>query len=293
MTLPKNFPAGCKRGELLKKHTTFGIGGPARYWCEPADLNELSAVVSWCGRNKKEFRVIGGGSNILVSDKGVDFAVIKLSSVFFSKIASQGNRVLAGAGAPLSSLVSYCCSKGLSGLEFLAGIPGTVGGAVVGNAGTSDASAGDFVEFAVVMDYNGTLRKVSGPASGFSYRDSALRRTIVLLACFRLTAKKAKDVRESVKSYVSDRARKQGGNWRSAGCVFKNPAAAPAGKLIDSCGLKSSRRGKAVISGKHANFILNEGGASYSDVIYLMKKAARAVDKKYGIKLQPEIIIWK
>jgi len=293
MILLKNFPKCFKRGELLKEHTTFKIGGPAQFWARPLNLDDLAGVLLWCKKNKKPFRVIGGGSNLLVYDKGVRGVVCELNTPFFTAVASRGVLVFAGAGASLSRLISFCTANKLSGVEFLTGIPGTLGGAIVGNAGTKDKSVGDLVEFVVVMDYNGSLRKVYGRDLIFSYRDSNIRDSVVLLACLKLLKKDGRAIKNSIASYAADRRRNQGRSWLSAGCVFKNPPGDSAGRLIDACGLKSARRGGAVVSETHANFILNSGEAKASDVAFLMRRAVTSVYKRYGIRLEPEIKIWR
>lgn len=181
----------------------------------------------------------------------------------------------------------------MSGAEFLHGIPGTVGGAVAGNAGTRDRAIGDLVEFVVVMDYNGRVSKLQAPEIGFAYRRSGLGNVIILQACMRLSRKAPSVIRRRIAQYARMRRLTQGAGWRSAGCCFKNPGSESAGRLIDACGLKGSRCGRAVVSRMHANFILNDGGAAASDVRCLMRRITSAVKKKFNIRLEPEIRIWQ
>jgi UDP-N-acetylmuramate dehydrogenase len=287
------FPVKYKRGVLLSAHTTFRIGGPAQYWVEPEDAAQLSELLSWCKRNKMPVRVIGAGSNILAVDKGVRGVVVRLHSSFFTSISSVGRFCLTGAGAPLCKLIDYCTLHGLSGVEFLSGIPGTVGGALAGNAGTKDKSFGDLVEFVIVMDYNGKVRKLSAADLDFSYRHSSLMNCVVLQACLKLIKKDKTKIRAAIARYVNLRRKTQGKSWRSAGCCFKNPAGDSAGRLIDACGMKGARSGSAVVSGMHANFILNDGNAAASDVLALMRRIRSNVKKRFGIRLEPEIKIWQ
>jgi len=167
MKLPLDCPVPYKKEVCLSRHTTFGIGGCAQFWAEPEDAAALAELLRWCKNRSLPVRVIGAGSNILVADRGVKGFVVKLSSPYFCKITRLGNRVLAGAGVGLGRLITFCTGQGLSGVEFLQGIPGTVGGALVGNAGTATQAIGDLVEFVVVMDYNGWVSNV--PAANIDF----------------------------------------------------------------------------------------------------------------------------
>ncbi|HOU35809.1 MAG TPA: UDP-N-acetylmuramate dehydrogenase [Candidatus Omnitrophota bacterium] len=293
MSLQQNCPVPYKKKVRLSRHTTFGIGGPAQFWAEPGDVSALSDLVRWCRTRRMRIRVIGAGSNILVADRGVKGFVVKLNAPCFCGIARVNGRVIAGAGAPLARLIAFCAGAGLSGAEFLHGIPGTVGGAVAGNAGSGTLSIGDLVEFVVVMDYNGKISKLEAKDIGFSYRRSGLDNVIVLQVCMRLSVCAPSVIRRRIAQYARMRRLTQGSGWRSAGCCFKNPGSESAGRLIDACGLKGSRCGRAVVSRIHANFILNDGRAAASDVRRLMRRITSAVKKKFGIRLEPEIRIWQ
>jgi UDP-N-acetylmuramate dehydrogenase len=286
------FPIKYRCAEPLDKHTTFRIGGNAQYWAEPKDTRQLAHLVAWCREHKKRVRIIGSGSNILVPDRGVSGIVVKLSSASFRTIERSGARITVGAGMPLAGLVSFCVRSGLSGVEFLSGIPGTVGGAIAGNAGTKDMSIGDLVEFVDIMDYNGQVKRMDRNLE-FSYRSSNLSGCVILQARLKLVNRDKKAIRRIISGYVSSRRASQGAGWRSAGCCFKNPDGDSAGRLIDACGFKGARCGSAVVSQRHANFILNDGGAKASDVMALMRRISRKVKKRYGIRLEPEIKIWR
>jgi UDP-N-acetylmuramate dehydrogenase len=287
------FPIKYKCAEPLDKHTSFKIGGIAQYWAQPRDVRQLARLLAWCKKHKKRVRIIGAGSNILVSDRGVSGIVVKLDSAPLAAIKRIGSRVIVGAGRPLAGLVAFCARSGLSGAEFLSGIPGTVGGAIVGNAGTKDKSIGDLVEFVVVMDYNGQVNKIKRTDLKFSYRSSNLAKCVVLQACLKLVKRDKCAIRRTISGYVSSRRASQGAGWLSAGCCFKNPPGDSAGRLIDACGFKGARSGNAMVSKKHANFILNDGSASAADVMALMRRISQKVKKRYGIRLEPEIKIWR
>ena len=286
-------PVKFKKGELLSNHTTFRIGGGAQYWAEPKDVAQLAELLFWCRKNKIRVRVIGSGSNILVPDHGLRGVVVRLNTSFFTTISKMDRLCLVGAGTQLSSFIAYCTRQGLSGVEFLSGIPGTVGGALVGNAGTKDKSIGDLVEFVIVMDYNGHIRKQSAADLDFSYRHSNIYDCVVLQACLKLVKKNKTIIRTTIARFVYARRKSQGKSWRSAGCCFKNPQGDSAGRLIDACGLKGARRGNAVVSYTHANFILNDGNATASDVLALIRLIKAKVKKRFGIRLEPEIKIWR
>jgi UDP-N-acetylmuramate dehydrogenase len=293
MNLPMNLPVRCKKAVPLSKHTTFLIGGPAQYWVEPADAAQLERLLAWCRKNKKNVRIIGAGSNILASDRGVKGVIVRLTGPFFTAISRTRGGCLVGAGTTLASLVAYCTQQGLSGAEFLSGIPGTVGGALAGNAGTRDKSIGDLVEFVLGLDYNGAMRKLTAADLAFSYRSSNLNDCVIVQACLKLVKRNKAAIRNTIARYAEARKKDQGPGWRSAGCVFKNPKSDSAGRLIDACGFKGARIGSAVVSRRHANFILNEGRATSADVLALMRRITAGVQRRFGIRLEPEIKIWR
>jgi UDP-N-acetylmuramate dehydrogenase len=293
----KNLRKPGKLSEPLKKHTTFKIGGPARLFFRPDNLEELQQVVNNARKRALKIFILGAGSNLLVVDQGIRAAVIKLDSPAFRKTAKSKNILEAGAGKPLNQLLAYCRAQGLSGLEFLAGIPGTVGGALVGNAGISlgakKLAIGDLVESVRVLDYNNKIKILKRQKLKFGYRKSNLARYIILSACFKLIPRGKREVRDNIAGYLVRRKNTQDYSRPNAGCIFKNPQGDSAGKLIDGCGLKGEKIGGAMISCKHANFIVNAGDASARDVLYLMKFIKREVKKKYNIVLEPEIKVWK
>lgn len=283
-----------RKDELLSGHTTFKIGGPARYFVEPLDLDDLRLLVKLAGKYKMPFLIIGAGSNLLVSDRGIRGVVIKLNSQNFKKLSFGNNVVTAGSGCLLSQVIKNSQKRSLSGIEFLAGIPGTVGGALAMNAGICGKNIGDLVEEITIMDYNGNIKKLTRSKIKFGYRSSSLSKYIVLNASLRLSINRQAEIASAIKNYLDSRKEKQELSLPSAGCVFKNHhSMGPAGRLIDLCGLKGKRIGGACVSEKHANFIVNAGKASAADVSALMDAVREKVETRFKVTLKPEIKIWK
>jgi len=292
-----------KQREPLKGYTTFRIGGPARYFIEPADIDDLKLLLGILKRGRINFLLLGAGSNLLVADRGVAKAVIHLGSPPFKAVRIRGNMLEAGAGALLGSVIAKAAQQGLSGLEFLTGIPGTVGGALAMNAGISEKpSPGrkpqvkgifDTVKDVTVMDSLGRMRRLARSRIRFGYRSSSLAKYIILSASFRLSRNKRTEIKNRMRRYVRHRLATQGKAWRCAGCVFKNPAGQSAGRLIDLAGLKGFKVGGAEVSNRHANFIINKGGASAHDVLRLMRLIRKRVESRFGIELEPEVKIWQ
>jgi UDP-N-acetylmuramate dehydrogenase len=293
MSWLKRLKGKVKRNEPLSKHTTFRIGGRVSFLIEPKDTADLKELISGLKKENTPIRLIGSGSNLLAGDGKVDGAVIRLSAPFFKKIRSRNNILEAGGGATLSSLLQYACVHNLAGLEFLAGIPGTVGAALVMNAGIPGHNIGDAVLDVAVMDYYGKVKSLKKKDIDFVYRRSGLGKYIVIGARFKLSPDKKSNIQKRIKNILQQRRMRQDYSHHSAGCVFKNPKRLSAGKLIDDCGLKGTRIGGASICDKHANFILNKGNARAADVLKLMALIKNKVKAKFNIKLEPEIKIWR
>ncbi len=292
MNWPKRLKVNLRLNYPLKDHTTFKIGGPVKYFIEPKDAGDLKLLLNLSRGYKIPVLVLGAGSNVLASDKGVKAIVLRLNSPVFKKICFHKNRVEVGSAAPLSRLIYLAQGKGLSGLEFLAGIPGTLGGALMMNAGAWGRCIADLVEYVRVMDYNGNIKILDRNDIKFEYRAAGLDGFINLGACLKLKKKNKEQIRNKTGEYLKQRRKTQDLSWPSAGCVFKNPKGKSAGMLIDRCGLKGRSSGGAVISRKHANFIINTGSAKAKDVLRLMALARREVKNKFNITLEPEIRIW-
>jgi len=291
----KELKGSVKRNEPLKKHTTFKIGGPARFFIEPKDINDLKLLIILLKRHRIPCFVIGAGSDLLVSDKGVSSAIIRLSSPDFKAIVFQGSYVEIGAGRSLREVIVACAKKGLSGMEFLAGIPGTIGGALAMNAGQTreGLSMGDFVETVTAIDFNGRIKTLAKKDVKFGYRSSNLSKYIIVSACLKLTKRSKDQIRKTMGKYIAYRRASQDYSGASAGCIFKNPEGDFAGRLIDACGLKGKKVGGACVSSKHANFIINKGKGKAKDVLALIRLIKRTVKNRYTLELVPEIKIWR
>lgn len=293
MNWPKNLKSEIKLAEPLKNKTTFKVGGPAKLFCAPRGLADLKLLIRAAKKNKLKIFVLGAGSNILVPDKGVEGLVLQLSSSYFKKISFRGNCLSAGAGLMLGRVVGAAKLKGLSGLEFLIGIPGTVGGALMMNAGAWGRSIGELIEAVEVIDFKGKVKLLKKRDIKFGYRSCGLGRCIILSARLRLDKKNKEELRQDLNRYLQARAKSQDSAFPNAGCVFKNPAGESAGKLIELCGLKGRKIGGASISRKHANFIMNKKNARSGDILSLMKLVKCAVKNKFKLNLEPEIKIWR
>lgn len=293
MLWPKNLNKEIKTGIKLADLTSFKIGGKAKFFFEPKDLESLQEALASAKKAKVKVFILGAGSNILAGDSGVDGMVIKLSGRDFKGLDNQGTCITAGSGLKLNQLILFARAKGLSGLEFLAGIPGTLGGALAGNAGAWGKSIGERVKEVSVLDYNGRPKLLAGRNLRFAYRKSNLNKYVILSAKLKLHAADKDKIAIKIKEYLLRRGKTQGNSLPNAGCVFKNPAKNPAGLLIDACGLKGKRKGGALISSIHANFILNASKAKSSDVLSLMDLMRKKVKERFKINLQPEIKIWR
>lgn len=289
----KDLKIKIKFQELMKGHSTFKIGGPAKYYLEPRNTQQLKLLLKSANRDKLPILVIGAGSNILVGDNGIKALVLCLNSPCFRRISLHHHRLSAASGVRLSEIVRVSQRKGLSGLEFLSGIPGTVGGALAMNTGIPESNIGDLVENVRVMDYQGKTKTLNKEEIKFAYRTSNLSKYIILNAQLKLIKKDKQEIKNIIKKYLNRRKSTQDLSRASAGCIFKNPKGNQAGRLIDLCGLKGKRIGNACISRIHANFILNLGNATARDVLRLMDLVRKEVKNKFNVTLEPEIKIWQ
>jgi UDP-N-acetylmuramate dehydrogenase len=277
----------------MRNHTTFHIGGPADILVVPKDLDDIKYSVTYAKKERIPLHVIGNGSKILVSDKGIRGIVIKIAKTLDDAKVS-GELIAAGAGCSLSKLIRIATDNNLSGIEFTAGIPGTLGGAIAMNAGTYLGSMSDITERVTVLNpTDGSQSVLSKDDCHFGYRESAFqkKRLVILEVEMRLKKSDHKEIEEKIIGLLERRKTTQPPEKHSAGCIFKNPSAMPAGKLIDTVGLKGSRKGDAKIPEVHGNFIVNLGKAKAIDVFFLMGLAQEKVKESFGIKLQPEIIL--
>jgi UDP-N-acetylmuramate dehydrogenase len=291
---PKKLKNRLRLKEPLNIHTTIGVGGDAEVWAEPQDANELALLLEHCKLIKAPYIVIGRGSNLLFSENGFKGVVFSLASGYFSKCKVNNDKIICGAGVALQKLLQVACKEGLSGLEFLAGIPASVGGAVVMNAGSRKKGIGDLVDSITVMNKKGKVEKIKKDRLLFSYRKSNLKKYLILDVELKLRKSTPKAVKKNMDLYVQNKQLTQDTKSKSAGCIFKNPPhVLSAAEMIEACGLKNTTHGGAQISDKHANYIINRNQATASDVLYLIKMAKTEVKKKFGVSLSPEVKIIK
>ena len=276
--------------EPMKKHTTFKIGGNADIFVSVRSEEELIFCVDAAKRTGTDYYIIGNGSDLLVSDNGVEGAVICLEKM--RGISIDGGRVTVCAGQGMQSLCTALYKSSLSGLEFAYGIPGTVGGAVYMNAGAYGGEIKDCIVSARYLDKNGEVKEISKDEMELSYRKSVFQQNggIILSAVFCLKEDKGEDIAGRMADYLSRRKEKQPLEFPSAGSVFKRPEGNFAGTLIEKSGLKGERIGGAAVSEKHAGFIVNTGGATCKDVKSLIEKIQEKVFLDTGIKLRTEVI---
>lgn len=276
--------------EPMSKHTTLGIGGPADWYAEIGSVQQLKAVVSASKEHRIPLTFIGAGSNLLVSDDGVAGMVIRLRGEFES-ITFSGHEVRAGAAVFLPTLVKLCAEKGLGGAEPLVGVPGTVGGALAMNAGTRDLEIGAIVKSAEIlsMESPNALKVLTVDQIRFQYRSSSLNGEIVCFATLKLQAKSKDDIMRSIQTFLSRRLQTQPIGTMNVGSIFKNPQGQFSAELIEKAGLKGFKKGDAQVSPKHANFIVNCGGATANDVKTLIHEIQETILKKFGVRLEPEV----
>ncbi len=286
----KHGSLAVRRSEPLSLHTTFRIGGPAAYWIEVPDPEALSAVTALCREKGVPCTVLGGGSNVLAADAGFPGAVIHLNGSFRS-VEVSGSCIRAGGGASLRQVSETACRRALSGFEWATGIPGTVGGALAGNAGTQSGEAGDLVSSVTLRATNGETAVLSPDECGFAYRSAALSEEGVIAAVeFSLTESDSRRIRTAMNAITTSRRARQPLSQPSAGCVFRNPpAGGGAGALIDRAGLKGASVGDAAVSEVHANFIVNRGNARAADVLELIRLVRLRVARMSGVALELEI----
>ncbi len=281
--------------EPMSRHTSLRIGGPADIFAVPGNAAALVCLHDYLLRNGTAFFPLGAGTNILVRDGGIEGAVICFSAFrTIETVAEDGDfaYLSAGAGAYLQGIVAIAKERGYSGIEGLAGIPGTIGGAICGNAGSFGYEMQDVLVSIDVMASQGGIRKVRPEDISFGYRTSDILPTDLLLgATIKLRKEKKEEVAARIEHFMNMKRESQPVRELSAGCVFKNPGGQSAGKLIDEAGCKGMRVGDVVVSAVHANFFINTGKACAADFIRLMQEVSARVGSRFGIDLEPEIRI--
>lgn len=285
--IKNNFRGEILINEPLSKYTSYRIGGPASLLLVPADKSDAVDLSVYLQRSKIEFVVIGNGTNVLVSDNGIDGIVMNLEKGL-NKINKENNIVVVESGVMLARFVDFCIQNKFTGVEKLSGIPGTLGGAILMNASAFSCSISDYIiEIEVVR--NGEVVTVKKSDSLFEYRNSGFKNDVILSAKFDLPAGDSDEMMKIRHEYLQKRNQKQPLNYPNCGSVFKNPAGLHAAKLIEDAGLKGLRVGDAQVSEKHGNFIVNIGKAKAIEVIQLINQVRKTVFDKFGIALEPEV----
>lgn len=283
--------SGIFMEEPMKKHTTFRVGGPADVLVQP-DETALAAILALCRRYHVSYSFIGNGSNLLVGDKGIRGVVIEMTDPM-GNIEVDGTKITAQAGAMLSKIANTAASNGLGGMEFAAGIPGSVGGAVVMNAGAYGGEMKDIIEKVYVLDENGAQLELDRDALDLGYRHSCIpeKKYIVTKVVLELVPHDEVEIRSKMKDLNEKRAEKQPLQYPSAGSTFKRPEGYFAGKLIMDAGLRGYQVGGAQVSEKHCGFVINKGDATAADICQLMRDVSDKVQAQFGVVLEPEVKI--
>lgn len=281
--------SGIFMQEPMKKHTTFRVGGPADVLVQP-DETALAAILALCRQHHVSYSFIGNGSNLLVGDKGIRGVVIEMTDPM-GNIEVDGTKITAQAGAMLSKIANTAASNGLGGMEFAAGIPGSVGGAVVMNAGAYGGEMKDIIEKVYVLDENGAQLELDRDALDLGYRHSCIpeKKYIVTKVVLELVPRNEAEIRSEMKELNEKRAEKQPLQYPSAGSTFKRPEGYFAGKLIMDAGLRGYQVGGAQVSEKHCGFVINKGDATAADICQLMRDVSDKVQAQFGVVLEPEV----
>lgn len=281
----------CTQGEPMSLYTSFHIGGPAAALAKPSSAEQACAAMRFCAENALQPLIIGNGSDLLVSDAGVVRPVLQLGAAFSGMRLGEGGRVFCQAGASLAALCTFAQKHNLSGLEFAYGIPGNVGGAAYMNAGAYGGEMKDVVESITYATRTGEMAALSGAQCNFSYRHSAFAENggCILEICVALHPDVGSSIRTRMEELMARRKEKQPLEYPSAGSTFKRPVGGYASALIDECGLKGLRIGGAMVSEKHAGFLINYENATCADVLALVKEVQRIVLEKTGFSLECEI----
>ena len=282
-----------KEAEPMKNHTTFRIGGPARFYAIPSTEEELIAVIQLCDQHGVPFFILGNGRNLLVSDEGFDGVMIEIKEQFSYCKFEEGEltTVTAGAGILLSKLAKEIAGRSLTGFEYEAGIPGTLGGAVAMNAGAYGGEIKDHIVSARIVTRDGKVKVLSKEELELGYRQSVITKTadIVLEATFAFPKGKKEEILARIKDFNGRRREKQPLEFPSAGSTFKRPEGYFAGKLIQDAGLRGFRVGDIMVSEKHCGFVINVGQGTASQVKELIAQVSREVEEQSGVTLEPEV----
>jgi UDP-N-acetylmuramate dehydrogenase len=298
MTRRRELEVSGFRGEMLPEAplaplTTWRIGGPAELLAAPRDRDDLRLALDWAARSAVPWRILGNGSNLLVRDVGVAGLVLRVRRAL-DEVRVDGSTIVAGAGALFPYVANVAAARGLAGIEFGAGIPGTIGGAIVMNAGWHEHEIGRSVREVEWLDLAGAVHRAAAADCAFGYRRSAFRGAdrIVLGAVLELAPDDPATIRGRLDTFARSRKEQQPTEWPSCGSVFLKPPGDFAGRLIDRAGLKGLRVGDAQVSPKHANFFVNLGQATAADVLTLVERVEACVLARFGVRLEREFELW-
>lgn len=292
MSLLEQFSEITEVDQPLAPLTWMKTGGVAQYVVTPRNRDELREVVTWCHENETHIHVLGGGSNVLVRDDGVSGVVLRLADSAFGNVEVDGTTVRAGATALLSHVISESVMAGLAGLESLVGIPGTIGGALRGNAGGKNGDIGQFVSAVTVLTAKGEQFTRREDELSFTYRSSSLNELVILEGEFQLHEDSVDEITRRMKKLWIMKKATQPLASQSAGCIFRNPRGLSSGALIEQAGLKGTRVGGAEVSDRHANFIVTYPEATSADVLRLIDLIQSKVSEQFGVELELEIQVW-
>ena len=286
---------GCKasKNERLSDHISFKVGGPCPLLIEPKNENQLKDIITEIRKENIPFAVLGNGTNVLVSDGGIDKVIVKIGDEM-TRLSLEGEDVIScSAGTKVVTLCKFALEKSLSGLEFAYGIPGTCGGAVYMNAGAYGGEVKDVLSEITYLTPDSELKTMSAEEAELSYRHSVFKENgcIVVSAKFKLKKAPKEEIKNAMTDFLSRRKDKQPLEYPSAGSTFKRPEGYYAGALIEQCGLKGKTVGGAQISEKHAGFLINKNNATAKDITDLITLTRETVKKETGVTLEPEVII--
>lgn len=284
-------PDQIKTDEDMGRHTTFRTGGPADYYVEPRDAGELAAVLRLCRSEDMPYYILGNGSNLLVSDRGYHGVIVAMGHKAWSMIRAEGTNIRAGAGTLLSAVARYALQESLTGLEFAAGIPGTLGGAVVMNAGAYGSEMKNVLASVTVLTAEGEVLTIDAADLELGYRTSCILKKgyVVLEAELALKKGEAETIRAAMDDLAAQRKSKQPLEYPSAGSTFKRPQGYFAGKLIQDAGLRGFMVGGAQVSEKHCGFVINRDHATAADVMNLCREVQRRVYETAGVTMEMEV----
>ena len=278
--------------EDMSAHTTFKVGGPAKYLVLIDNIDQLAQVIRYLNIVEREYFLLGNGSNILVSDHGYDGVILKLTGEF-SQVSVKEDKITCGAAALLGMVSREAASNSLTGMEFASGIPGTIGGAMVMNAGAYDGEMSQITESVTVVNREGEIMTLDADTMEFGYRTSIIKKTgyVVTSVVLKLKAGDKNQIEEIMRDLAARRREKQPIEYPSAGSTFKRPEGYFAGKLIMDAGLRGFSIGGARVSDKHCGFVINQGNATAADVYDVICQVQETVKDKFGVKLEREVII--